>query len=535
MYSDILQRKRVSFADPPVSKEMGYEISVTESPQKANKSTARGPTSRKDSPLRFKQAKFKYPPIDVEKVIIENDIQNENSTEVSDTEKKEESSTKISKHPEILNTDEEMHSNQLESDNVIESDLRARINIDEDLGLAQEIEISMDSSTVTEEQQVLLSDDARNSINDTPMDCAGTADSETQQDIFDVPDMTNDVTLLEKDNDDIDRSMQNNSVDSIKLNVTNDSVIEALPSRSDNLTSLEDTVDIQDMIELNSSVNSDEIFCGKLTRTSTHATENAAEQDTLMATDSVFASLPSSQDTQRIEGRVERDIEFVHSTQSIYPTLSSCVEPIDTIVEQLTYRFWKQNLRTYLTNTNLRTIGDLAQISEQEVDRMPVKGKSKVKFIKKVLRSFENTQMKRFNKTSDSKMEHTVTTDETPTTSTVPVSITIDESLSCSTPLYHSTAKIVEDTPKEKSSAEHLDKIESVVSDISSEHVYSKNPNLSDISEENVQEDAKALIATQGSTGTAIPSIDETKLASISPLLSKNVYVVLYILLLFII
>jgi len=535
MHLDMLQRKRVSFADPPVSKEMGYEISVIESPQKANKSTARGPTSRKDSPLRFKQTKIKYSPIDVEKVIIENDIQNENSTEVSDTEKKDESSTKISEHPEILSTNEEVHCSQLESDNVMESDLRARINIDEDLGLAQEIEISMDSSAVTEEQQVLLSEEAENAINDTPMDCAGTADSETQQDIFDVPDITNDVGLLERNNDadNIDRSMQNNSVDSIKLNVTNDSVIEALPSKSDNVTSLEDTVDIENMIELNSSVNSDEIFYGKLARTSTHATENAAEQDTLIVTDSVFASLPSSQDTQETEGRVERDPELMHSTQCIYPTLSSCVEPIDTIIEQLTYRFWKQNLRTYLTNTNLRTIGDLAQISEHEVNRMPVKGKSKIKYVKKVLRCFENMQMKRLNKTSD-KMEHTVTMDETQTatTSTAPISITIDESLSCSTPLNQSTAKILDDTPEEKSSAEHLDKIESVVSDISSEHVYSKNPNLSDISEENVQEDTKVSVASQGSSGT---SIDEAKLAPVCPLFSKNAYVILYILFLFII
>jgi len=531
MHLHILQRKRVSFADPPVSKEMGYEISVIESPQKANKSTARGPTSRKDSPLRFKQAKIKYSPIDVEKIIIENDIQNENSTEVSDTEKKDESSTKISEHSEILNTNEEMHCNQLESDNVIESDLRARINIDEDLGLAQEIEISMDSSTVTEEQPVLLSENAENSINATPMDCAGTADSETQ-DIFDVPDVTNDVELLEKNNDDVNRSMQNNSVDSIKLNVTNDSVIEALPSKSDNLTNLEDTVDIENMIELNSSVNSDEIFYGKLAGTSTHATENAAEQDTLMVTDSVFASLPSSQDDQGTEGRLERDPESMHSTQCIYPTLSSCVEPIDTIIEQLTYRFWKQNLRTYLTNTSLCTIGDLAQISEHEVNRMPVKGKSKIKFVKKVLRSFENMQMKRLNKTSDSKMEHTVTMDETQTTSTAPISITIDESLSCSTPLNQSTAKILDDTPEEKSSAEHLDKIESVVSDISSEHVYSKNPNLSDISGENVQEDARLLVATQDAAGT---STDETKVAPICPLVSKNAYVILYILFLFII
>ncbi|XP_026828469.1 telomere-associated protein RIF1 isoform X2 [Ooceraea biroi] len=527
------KRKRVSFADPPV-KEIFFDNSVSESPQKPNKCpTVRGPTSRKDSPLRLKQAKFKYPPIDVEKVLIDNDTQNQNDTEAvsnteESTEKRDESLTKISEaSSETLNINEQTHNDHLENNNVVESDLRARINIDEDLGLAQEIEISMDSSASAEDQQVLPSGEVENSIDTVLIDCIGTVDSETQQDIFDGADTKNNVTLLETNNYDINRSIQNNSVDSIKLNVTNDSVIEALPTRGDNVTSLEDTVDIQNMTELNSTMNSDEIFCGKFMRTSTgtHGTGNTAEQDTLTVTDSVFASLPLSQDTQEAEENVEPDYEFLDSTQPIYPTLSSCVEPIDTIIEQLTYPPWKQNLRTYFTTTSLCTIGDLAQLSEREVNRLPMKCKSKTKFVKKVLQHFESVQIKRLDETSDTKVEQppAVTMDETQTASAAPVSVIIDESLSCSTPLNQSTVvKILDNPPEEKSPTEHLDKTDSIVSDmnISSEHVYSKNPDLlADISGGNEEEDARVSVATRNPPGT---STDETKPTSTSPLFSKT-------------
>ncbi|KYN04288.1 Telomere-associated protein RIF1 [Cyphomyrmex costatus] len=422
-----LQRKRVSFADPPVSKEMGYEITTVQKTIKY--SMTRSPTSKKDSPIKFKQTKHKLVPLDIEK-INEDDMQDENSTESVEVEKQDESLTKIS----------EMYSEAMDG---------------------------------------------------------GTEDTETQQDIFDVIGakidvMINDQTNNDQTSNDINTIIQNKSVDSIKLNVTNDSVIEALPIKGDNPINMEDTVDVQNITELNSTVNADEIFCEKPIRSSTQAIENVAEQDTLSVTDSIFESLSSTQNVQNQESpnNVELDPEFLDSTHSIYPTLSSCMEPIDTIIERLTYPLWKNNLITYFSNRNMHTIGDFARLSEREVDRIPVKGKPKTEFVKKVLEKFESMYKLQIepsnNKSNEVEQLPNKAMDKEPTVLIAAVSdgetgsaIINNDSLICST-LLQPTEDILDNLSREDST-EDSDKTESITSDmdISLESVVPDNPDLS--------------------------------------------------------
>lgn len=520
----LLQRKRVSFADPPVSKEMGYEIPTAESPQKVIKcSVARCLTPKKDSPIKFKQTKIKLVPFDTEKSIPEDNTQNENDTEVVvETEKKNESLTKISDaYAETTDIDEQIPSDSLENSNTenIETNSCTRIDIIDELELAQEIEITTDS-VIPEDQQFLSSEDPADA---SPMDVE-TEVSETQQDIFDGMDTKSNVTVIQTTNDNI---IQNNSVDSIKLNVTDDSVIAALPSKNDNPTSMEDTVDIENVTGLN-SVNTDEIFYEKPIRSSSHVTENVAEQDTLPVTDSIFASL-STQNTQNQEvpNNAELDPEFLDSTQPIYPTLSSCVEPINSIVEQLTYPLWKHSLSMYFANRNMHTIGDLAQLSEREINRMPVKGKPKTEFVKKLLEHFESTYMLQTElsdkKSNEMEQLPVKTTDETPIpTISETGSVTVDnESLACSTPLIQPTGNTSDNLRRKNSPVEDEDKTESVTSDmdISLEPTIPVNPDLStsDISKKDEQTSMKIPIATPISKpGTSTNNAESVPISSSS-------------------
>lgn len=511
---------------------MGYEISTAESPQKVIKcSMTRCPTPKKDSPIKLKQTKLKLVPFDSEKLTTEYNTQNENGTEtVVETEKKNESLTKISEtYAEAMDIDGQIPSDSLENSNTenIETNSCTSIDIIDELELAQEIEITTDS-VVPQDQQ--SSEDFANA---SPID-VGTEDSETQQDIFDGMDTKSNVTVIQTTNDDI---IQNNSVDSIKLNVTDDSVIAALPGKNDNPTSMEDTVDIENVTGLN-SVNTDEIFYEKPIRSSSHVTENVAEQDTLPVTDSIFASL-STQNTQNQEApnNAGLDPEFLDSTQPIYPTLSLCVEPINSIIEHLTYPLWKQNLSMYFANRNMHTIGDFAQLSEREVNRMPVRGKPKTEFVKKVLKHFESTYMLQ-TESSDKKsneMEQlpVKTTDETPT---VPIptisetgqSATIDdESLACSTPLIQSTGNTSDNLPGENSPVEEADKTESVTSDmdISLEPTIPVNPDLptSDLSKKDEQTSMKIPVAIPISKpGTSADNAEPVLIPSLS---SESMYV----------
>ncbi|XP_011698033.1 PREDICTED: telomere-associated protein RIF1 isoform X2 [Wasmannia auropunctata] len=499
------KRKRVSFADPPVSKEMSYEIATAESPQKIKYSVARSPTPKKDTPNKFRQTKLKLIPFDTEKIITEDNAQDENDMEVAvEVEKTNESLTKISEAYAEIPDDEQMAVVFLESDNILETSSCMKID---QLELAREIEITT-SSFVPENQQSLSSKDSNNV---SPMGVE-TQTSETQQDIFDGMDAKTSATVIKTSNDVIRETViQNNSIDSIKLNVTDDSVIAALPTEDDTPTNMEDTIDVQNVTGLNSTVNTDEIFCQKPIRSSTHATENLAEQDTLSVTDSLFASLASTQDirNQEAPNNAQLDPEFLDSTEPIYPTLSSCVEPIDSIVEQLTYPLWKHNLSMYFANRNMRTIGDFAQLSEREVNRMPVKGKPKTEFVKKVLEQIESMlQTKRADKKSNEVEQLPAETmDEEPAVpiATVsdfePVSATIDnESLTCSTPLIRPAENTSDDLLREDTPIKESDKTASVTSDMSLESMIPVNPDLSTSDTSKKDEQTSVIMPTAESS-----------------------------------
>ncbi|KAL0107662.1 hypothetical protein PUN28_014756 [Cardiocondyla obscurior] len=499
------KRKRVSFADPPVSKEMGYEIATAGSPQKATKSSSpRNVTLKDSSPIRFsKQTKLKFV---TDKLIYENNAQDKNCTEVvAEIEKTNESSTKISEACSETTDINEQKPDESVKSNIENIDINScvKMHIDE-LELAQEIEISTDA-VVSEDLQIGPFKDPNKDSNSSPID-VGMEDFETQQDIFDGLDTKINVTTIQTNNNDV---IRNTSTESIKCNVADDSVIAALPTK-DNSASMEDTIDIQNITGLNSTINTDEIFCEKPIRSSTRAIENIAEQDTVSVTDSIFNSLSTIQDTPNQENSsniAQLNPEFLDSTQPIYSTLSSCTKPISSIIEQLTYPLWKRNLSTYFANRSVHTIGDLAQLSEREIYRLPVKGNPKTEFIKKVLERFESTCMLQ-TEISEKKLnevEQLPITDEMPIASITGVSdiqtsTTIgNELLTCSTPVNEPTKKY--DNLLRNSSTEDADKTQSVTSDIdiSIEPTISDNPDLSDsdTSKKGEQKNLKIPIATK--------------------------------------
>lgn len=517
------KRKRVSFADPPVSKEMGYEISTTESPQKPFKySTAHSPMLRRDSPsFRFKQSRLK--PLDVEKITIENDAQAEGSSEIAlETEIKESLMKKSETSSEIMNVDEQVSSISAKSDSAAEINFRAKIIVDENLESAQEVEITTNSVIpfIPENEQILPSEDSAN-IADYAI-LAG--DSETQ-DIFDTRSNTPPICT----NDDV--PTKNDSANPIKLDVTNDSVIAAL-STKDDTPNMEDTIDVGNITGL-TSVNTDEVFCGKLIRTSTQETENMAEQDTLLVTDSLFESLSSV--SEETENNVDLYPECLNSTQSIYPTLSSCEESINSIIGQLTYPSWTGMLGSYLENRSVRTIGDLAQLSEREVNRLPLKSKSKINLVKGVLQHFENKSMSQA-KDKNSNIEDSlspVAVEETTivaTTSDVEAASVTIKSLNSSTPLNRSVSEELDDSLRKKLSTEQIDKTDSLTSDmdVSPEHVFVKKIDslVSTTSTEDIQTSTKVSIIAEDVSSSG-PCTDNAK--SMSLLAFEDTYVIFYI------
>ncbi|XP_017755481.1 PREDICTED: telomere-associated protein RIF1-like [Eufriesea mexicana] len=406
------KRKRVSFADPPVSKEMGYEITSTDSPHKANKFTSRGLLTRKDSPLRLKQIKQKITSTDTDKLEKDEEVDMTNVSEVDlQCERENELLTKIAEELEYsenvtIDTDIQTSCNSVEdeSTNVVPmisntcneikiGNLNVEYEITGDSTFSKRIEPTIMNKIVENKNDEILktSKDLNVCTENNEFD-----DSTTQEDIFIGVDATHndyakDAETISDVNASVvqDTSVTNKSLD--LLNVRNNSLIEYSSEKHINSANLDDTVDVANFTELNSSANSDEIFCGKLIRTSTQRTENIQEQDTLPVTDSIFGSLPLSQDSQNTN---ELNVEISHpelldSIHPIYPTLILCKEPITSITDHLTNPLWVQHLSAYFTNRNVQTVGDLARLPEREVNRIPVKGNSKVEFVKSVLKSFE--------------------------------------------------------------------------------------------------------------------------------------------------
>lgn len=378
---------------------MGYEITSTDSPHKINKFTSRGLLARKDSSLRLKQIKQKLTSVDSDKLEKSEEIDMTSVSEVDlQCERENELLTKIAEELEYsenvtIDSDVQTSCDSAENESintvpiVVNKDNNIKINnLNVEFEITQHIEsTSMNKIDQNKEDKIL--ERSKNSIN------LENNDSATQTDIFGVDAKeTSTETSINIDTSAIQNtSIKNNTLDLLKFNIGNDSIIEHSSEKYINSENLEDTADASNLTELNSSANLDEIFCGKLIRTSTQSTENLHEQDTLPVTDSVFGSLPLSQDSQCTN---EFNVEISHpelldSIQPIYPTLISCKEPITSIIEHLTNPLWVQHLSTYFINRNIQSIGDLAQLSEREINRIPVKGNSKIEFVKSVLKCFE--------------------------------------------------------------------------------------------------------------------------------------------------
>lgn len=425
MKNILLQRKRVSFADPPVSKEMGYETTNTDSPHKVHKYIPRGLLGRKDSPLKLKHVKQKLIHTDSEKMEKEEMDTGDSSQVDLQCERENEMLTKIAEdleYSENIAIDSDVHASydciEDDSTNNIAEKFNGcnKVNVD---NLSGEFEITRDSAFIKHTESGYMNNmkekkqDVLETSKSSVVDLEGLEHDnlETQEDIFngvDIKDGDNTEDTEPKTDNNISNiqntSVQNNLLDSSKFSIINDSVRNHSLEKSIDSENLEDTVETENLTGLNSTASSDEIFCGRLIRTSTQAAESVAEQDTLPVTDSVFESLPLSQDSQNTS---EFNVQIPHpelldSIEPIYPALVSCSEPIKYITEQLTNPLWVQHLSTYFVNRSLQTVGDLARLSEREVNRIPVKGNSKIEFIKNVLKWFEDTHItKKTNNTME--------------------------------------------------------------------------------------------------------------------------------------
>lgn len=389
------QRKRVSFADPPVSKEMGYEIEAVTSPHKISKyNVSRGLLGRKDSPIRMKQSRFVMIQVDTEKSPKPEEPQILSCDVDVNCARDNELLVRIAEDlEETINyqTPEKIGSPESNSVPGIGAEITAACGTVEMEKIQQEHQETIDTSCAI--------------VKSIPIE-----ETQTQDDLFNSSDEKNDSPKqpANRDNDLLKESFNVSStstVESFKLNVTEDSVIGSLTAvRSEETKAidngLEDTVDAQNIMTLSLEENLNEQFDDIPVRTSTQRPDPMSEMDTLPVTDSLLNSQPNTMDSQ-VSTQPLLEIsrpELLNATEPIYPTLDNCEQPIDSIIDNLTNPLWRRNLLKYLETRCIRTVGDLARLSEREIVRIPVKGTSKIDFVRKVLKKYES-------KLHDSKIE----------------------------------------------------------------------------------------------------------------------------------
>lgn len=378
------QRKRVSFADPPVSKEMGYEIVTGTSPLKPSKSTGlRGLLGRKDSPMRMKQSRFRMIQLDMEKMDEESEPVVPSSNDIDmECDRDNELLIKIAEDLEQAVESKSQDSNEGGSS----SNVPMRINVSSG-------EVKIGSNTEAE----VVAEDSGEEVkkSDSLLVEPVTIESQTQDDIFSSSDekdesKRSDDHSIDGTTEETNTSSQNSTMESFKLNVTNDSVTGSIVtdlSREEEVRTncLEDTVDARNLTSLNLTENPE--LSGRPARNGSGGESFVAEMDTLPVTDSLLTTQDSQGSTQP---NVEiAQPELLNSTDAIYPSLIDCREPINAIIEKLANPLWIKNLRKYFVSRSLRTVGDLARLTEREIVRIPVKGSSKVDFVKRVLGRFE--------------------------------------------------------------------------------------------------------------------------------------------------
>lgn len=362
------KRKRVSFADPPVSQKMGYEVATGESPHKISRPSRH--STRRDTPLKSRQSRIRMFQVEaIEKTPIEADLNGIQQVAAEGAAKSEESMSdnlEFPQHTLLV----KLHDNENMQVDCPESSTPVRI-ISSDNSKRQEISQKTDPSSLAEE---LFG---------------------TQEDMFAANDTSDESLKIShsafyknsKDDDDNNISYQSMTLDSVKFNTTNDSLVDATNKDYSKNESLENTVDVQNVSSFEST--DDGGFCEKPMRCSTRTIADA-EQDTLPVTDSVFDSI--GQETQNSVSSIINlpKPETFDSTYPIFPSLSDCKDSIKVIVDSLANPMWVNHLETCLASREIHTVGDLAKLSEREINRIPFKGNPKVLFVKKVLYKFEN-------------------------------------------------------------------------------------------------------------------------------------------------
>ncbi|XP_034952026.1 telomere-associated protein RIF1 [Chelonus insularis] len=335
------KRKRVSFADPPVSKQMGYEIISDMSPSKSKLGSSYSFPVRKGTPYRSRQLKWKIIEIPTDK---QNDFSNGN--EVDNQDQKDIDFTNISI------TMEEQYKDIEES---IVGPMEVDFNFtDNSLHLIKGL---------NNNDNELINDLVTENQPDISIEV-----STTQQDVF-----------HEDEKRDTKKSNGKDNNDSTIMKIINGSIEEKESE------ALEDTVDIQNISNL--TANSDDLENKSIKLNSSNVViDNLAECDTLPLTDSVFLSQGSIQSTH-----VSLKSESVNEKDYIYSELLDCEMPIEMIIPHLVNPLWKKNLIKYFNTKHINTIGDLARLTEQDVIQIPLNKNSKVNYVKKILDEFSRS------------------------------------------------------------------------------------------------------------------------------------------------
>ncbi|XP_072327096.1 telomere-associated protein RIF1 isoform X2 [Scyliorhinus torazame] len=81
------------------------------------------------------------------------------------------------------------------------------------------------------------------------------------------------------------------------------------------------------------------------------------------------------------------------STAAVYPALSSCSLPVETILPQLASNMWARGLGQLVRAKNIKTIGDLSSLTVTEIKLLPIRS-PKVFVVKKALKAFYEQQRK---------------------------------------------------------------------------------------------------------------------------------------------
>ncbi|XP_057335681.1 telomere-associated protein RIF1 [Microplitis mediator] len=295
------KRKRVSFADPPVSKEMGYEV-LSGSPAKLNKLLiSRSFPGRKDTPYKLKQSRLR--------TILMEDLK--------------------PKEVQVQDKGLEVHVDGLFDVNIEDKD-------------QETVEVSIASQDIFQQEEISIIDVGKK--DDSVVEEFATQDSTIER-------------------------------------IINGTISDRVIGDGNVNEALEDTVDVQNI----SNFTADESIY-KPVRTSTVEKINAS--DTLLITDSLFESRSQSQSSEsEFQDQSRSQMEM---TDPICPTLLGCMEPIDSIVDSLVHPLWSKNLSKLLSSRNINTVGDLAALSHDEYEKLPLKGTGspKVEHVRRVLTDF---------------------------------------------------------------------------------------------------------------------------------------------------